>query len=123
MKIDVTSFDGQSAGSIELNDAIFGLEPREDLIARMVRYQLAKRRAGTHAVKNRAERSAGPARSSTSRRAPAAPVTALPPRERSSAAVAGPSVRLCAAMRHDLPKKVRQLALRMRCRRRPRTAA
>ncbi|MBM3609760.1 MAG: 50S ribosomal protein L4, partial [Alphaproteobacteria bacterium] len=55
MKINVTSVDGTSAGSIDLNDEIFGLEPRADLIARMIRYQLAKRRAGTHAVKNRAE--------------------------------------------------------------------
>ena len=55
MKIDVLSLDGQSAGSIELNDEIFGLEPRMDLIHRMIRWQLAKRRAGTHAVKNRAE--------------------------------------------------------------------
>ena len=45
MKIDITSLDGSSAGSIELDDEIFGLEPRTDLIARMVRYQLAKRRA------------------------------------------------------------------------------
>ena len=51
MKIDVLSLDGQSAGEIELNDEIFGLEPRMDLIHRMVRWQLAKRRAGTHAVK------------------------------------------------------------------------
>ncbi len=49
MKIDVTSLDGASAGSIELSDDVFGLEPRTDLIARMIRYQLAKRRAGTHA--------------------------------------------------------------------------
>ena len=55
MKIDITSLDGSSAGSVELQDDIFGLEPREDLIARMIRYQLAKRRAGTHAVKNRAD--------------------------------------------------------------------
>ena len=55
MKIDVTSFDGQAAGSIELSDDIFGLEPRADLIHRMIRWQLAKRRAGTHAVKNRAD--------------------------------------------------------------------
>ena len=55
MKFDITSLDGKSAGSIDLNDEIFGLDPREDLIARMVRYQLAKRRAGTHAVKNRAD--------------------------------------------------------------------
>jgi large subunit ribosomal protein L4 len=55
VKIDVTSFDGQTAGSIELSDEVFGLEPRADLIFRMIRWQLAKRRAGTHAVKNRAE--------------------------------------------------------------------
>jgi len=55
VKIDVTSFDGQTAGSIELSDEVFGLEPRADLIARYIRWQLAKRRAGTHAVKNRAE--------------------------------------------------------------------
>src|SRR5205807_5374193 len=55
MKIEITSLDGEAAGSMDLSDAIFGLEPREDLITRMVRYQLAKRRAGTHAVKNRAE--------------------------------------------------------------------
>ena len=48
MKVDITSLDGENAGSIDLDDAIFGLAPREDLIARMVRYQLAKRRAGTH---------------------------------------------------------------------------
>ena len=55
MKIDVTSIDGQNGGSIELSDEIFGLAPRQDLIARMIRYQLAKRQAGTHAVKGRAD--------------------------------------------------------------------
>ena len=55
MKIDVTSIDGAAAGSLELNDAIFGLEPRADLIARMVRWQLAKRQAGTHKTLGRAE--------------------------------------------------------------------
>ena len=44
-----------TAGSIDLDDAIFGLVPREDLIARMVRYQLAKRRAGTHQTLGRAD--------------------------------------------------------------------
>ena len=44
VKIDITSLAGEAAGSIDLDDAIFGLVPREDLIARMVRYQLAKRR-------------------------------------------------------------------------------
>jgi large subunit ribosomal protein L4 len=55
MELKVMSFDGKSAGSVQLPDAIFGLEPRTDLIQRCVVWQLAKRRAGTHKVKNRAE--------------------------------------------------------------------
>ena len=50
MKIDVTTFDGKKDGSVDLDDAIFGQEPRKDILHRMVRYQLAKRRAGTHQV-------------------------------------------------------------------------
>ncbi|WP_298353782.1 50S ribosomal protein L4 [Rhodoblastus sp.] len=110
MKIDITSLDGQAAGSIDLNDDIFGLEPREDLIARMVRYQLAKRRAGTHAVKNRAEisrtgkkmykqKGTGSARHGSGR----------VPQFRGGGRAFGPVVRSHA---HDLPKKVRALALR-----------
>jgi len=53
--LKVTTLDGKAAGSVTLPDAIFGLEPRADLIQRCVVWQLAKRRAGTHAVKNRAE--------------------------------------------------------------------
>jgi large subunit ribosomal protein L4 len=55
MELKVMSFDGEGAGSIDLPDAIFGLTPRADLIQRCVVWQLAKRRAGTHKVKNRAE--------------------------------------------------------------------
>jgi len=110
VKIDITSLDGASAGSIELDDAIFGLEPREDLIARMVRYQLAKRRAGTHAVKNRADiwrtgkkmykqKGTGGARHGSAR----------VPQFRGGGRAFGPVVRSHA---HDLPKKVRALALR-----------
>ena len=55
MQLNVTTLDGNEAGSVTLPDAIFGLEPRADLIQRCVVWQLAKRRAGTHAVKNRAE--------------------------------------------------------------------
>jgi large subunit ribosomal protein L4 len=55
MELQVTSLDGKKAGSVTLSDAIFGLEPRTDLIHRCVVWQLAKRRAGTHAVKNRAD--------------------------------------------------------------------
>jgi large subunit ribosomal protein L4 len=110
VKIDITSLDGQTAGAIDLSDDIFGLEPRADLIARMVRYQLAKRRAGTHAVKNRAEiartgkkmykqKGTGSARHGSAR----------VPQFRGGGRAFGPVVRSHA---HDLPKKVRALALR-----------
>jgi large subunit ribosomal protein L4 len=55
MELQVTTLDGKKAGSVTLSDAIFGLEPRSDLIHRCIVWQLAKRRAGTHAVKNRAD--------------------------------------------------------------------
>jgi len=55
MEFKVTTLDGKEAGSVTLNKDIFGLEPRVDLIQRCVVWQLAKRRAGTHAVKNRAD--------------------------------------------------------------------
>jgi len=57
MKTDVIKLDAAKAGSIELSDAIFGLEPRADILHRVVRYQLAKRQAGTHKVKTRSETS------------------------------------------------------------------
>ena len=55
MELKVTTLDGGEAGSVTLSDAIFGLDPRTDIIHRCVVWQLAKRRAGTHAVKNRAD--------------------------------------------------------------------
>jgi large subunit ribosomal protein L4 len=55
MELKVTTLDGKSAGSVTVPDAIFGLEPRPDILQRCVTWQLAKRRAGTHAVKNRAD--------------------------------------------------------------------
>jgi large subunit ribosomal protein L4 len=55
MELKVMSLDGKSAGSVSLSDDIFGLEPRTDILQRCVTWQLAKRRAGTHKVKNRAE--------------------------------------------------------------------
>lgn len=50
MKTQVIKLDASEAGEIELDDAIFGLEPRTDILHRMVRWQLAKRQAGTHSV-------------------------------------------------------------------------
>ena len=55
MKAKVLNWDAKSAGEIELSDAIFGLEPRGDLLQRVVVWQLAKRRAGTHKVLTRGE--------------------------------------------------------------------
>ena len=114
MKLDITSHDGATktgtAGSIELNDAIFGLEPRQDLIARMIRYQLAKRRAGTHQAKGRADiartgkklgkqKGSGGARHGSARA----------PQFRGGGRAHGPVSR---DHSHELPKKVRALALR-----------
>jgi large subunit ribosomal protein L4 len=55
MKLTVKTLEGADAGSIDLSDEIFGLDPRADILHRVVRWQLAKRRAGTHDVKNRGE--------------------------------------------------------------------
>jgi len=110
MKADVKTLTADTAGTIELSDAIFGLEPREDILHRMVRYQLAKRQAGTHKAKTRGEvnrtgkklgnqKGSGGARHG-SRRAGifVGGGKAFGPRPRSHAI--------------DLPKKVRALALK-----------
>jgi len=55
VKAKVLNLDASDAGEIELNDSIFGLEPRKDLLQRVVVWQLAKRRAGTHKVQTRGE--------------------------------------------------------------------
>src|ERR1700743_1842413 len=110
MKIDVTSIGGAAAGSLELNDEIFGLEPRQDLIARMIRWQLAKRQAGTHKTLGRAEihrtgkkmykqKGTGGARHGSAR----------VPQFRGGGRAMGPVVRSHAT---DLPKKVRAMALK-----------
>lgn len=53
MKLDVVTLDAGSAGSVDLAEEVFGLEPRKDILHRMVNYQLAKRQQGTHAAKER----------------------------------------------------------------------
>lgn len=55
MKTDVQTLDAKKAGSVDLSDDVFGLEPRADILHRMVNYQLAKRQAGTHSTKSRGE--------------------------------------------------------------------
>ncbi|MCG7391333.1 50S ribosomal protein L4 [Microvirga sp. ACRRW] len=110
MKLDITTLEGKKSGSVDLNEAIFGLEPRADLLARCVRWQLAKRQAGTHAVKNRSlvdrtrkkvykQKGTGSARHGA----------ASAPQFRGGGRAFGPQVRSHA---HDLPKKVRALALK-----------
>jgi large subunit ribosomal protein L4 len=55
MKLDVIKLDGGKAGSIDLDEALFGLEPRADILHRVVRWQRARAQAGTHSVLTRAE--------------------------------------------------------------------
>ena len=55
MELKVQTLEGKESGTVNLSDEIFGLKPRQDLIQRYIVWQLAKRRAGTHDVKNRAE--------------------------------------------------------------------
>ena len=55
MKTDVTTLEATKSGSVDLNESVYGLELRADLLHRMVNYQLASRQAGTHKTKNRSE--------------------------------------------------------------------
>ena len=111
MKLDVIKLDGGTAGSVELSDEIFDLEPRADILHRVVRWQRNKAQAGTHKVKTRSEvsystkkiyrqKGTGGARHG-SRKAPIF---------RKGCIDKGPTPRSHA---HDLPKKVRALGLKM----------
>ncbi|MHB1108875.1 MAG: 50S ribosomal protein L4 [Devosia sp.] len=110
MELQVTTLDGKAGGSVTLKDEIFGLEVRQDILHRMVRYQQLKAMAGTHDVKNRSEgvrtgrkfvkqKGSGGARHGD-RKAP---------QFRGGGRAFGPTPRSHAI---DLPKKVRALALR-----------
>ncbi|MEO8667898.1 MAG: 50S ribosomal protein L4 [Bauldia sp.] len=106
----VTSLDGKDAGSIALPEDIFGLEPRADIIQRMVRYQLSKRQAGTHKTKMRGEISATTKKMYKQKGTGGARHGAkTAPQFRGGGKAFGPVVRSHA---HDLPKKVRALALK-----------
>ncbi|MHA1569573.1 MAG: 50S ribosomal protein L4 [Alphaproteobacteria bacterium] len=110
IKCTIIDLQNKAAGEISLNEAVFGLDVRKDLLARMVNWQLAKRRAGTHKTKNVSEirgttkkpykqKGTGRARSGSLRS----------PQNRGGAVIFGPRVRSHA---FALPKKVRKLALR-----------
>jgi large subunit ribosomal protein L4 len=109
MQIEIKTLDGGSAGSTELPDEIFAAQPRKDIIARVVHWQLAKRRAGTHAVKGMGQvsgttkkpykqKGTGNARQGSLRS----------PQFRTGGVVHGPVVR---DHGFDLPKKIRRLGL------------
>ncbi len=111
MKLEVIDLDAAGAGEAELSDEIFGLEPRADILHRVVRWQLAKRQAGTHKVKGRSEvsystrkivrqKGSGGARHGDR----GAPIF------RKGGTYKGPTPRSHA---HDLQKKVRKLGLKM----------
>ena len=110
MELKITTLAGEAAGSVNVSDEIFGLEPRADIIQRCVKWQLAKRQRGTHKVKNRAEiartgktiyrqKGTGGARHGSARAN----------LFRGGGRSFGPVVRSHAI---DLPKKVRALALK-----------
>lgn len=110
MKCPVTTLENKSAGEIELNDAIFGLPARKDILARTVNWQLAKRRAGTHKVKTRGEISGSTRKVYRQKGTGNARIgSARTTQRRGGATVFGPVVR---DHSHDLPKKVRKLALK-----------
>ena len=110
MELAVTTFDGKSAGKIKVSDAIFGLEPRADLLQRMVRWQLSKRQQGTHDVKNRSEISRTTKKMYKQKGTGGARHGAMSaPQFRGGGRAFGPTPRSHA---HDLPKQVRALALR-----------
>jgi large subunit ribosomal protein L4 len=110
MELTITTLEGESAGSVTLPDAIFGLKPRPDLLQRCVTWQLSRRQAGTHKTKGRSEinrttkkmyrqKGTGSARHGA----------ASAPQFRGGGRAFGPVVRSHAI---ELPKKVRALALR-----------
>ena len=110
MKLDVIKLDGGKAGSVNLDDALFGLEPRADILHRVVRWQRNNAQAGTHKVKTRSEvkystkkiyrqKGTGGARHG----ARSAPIF------RGGGIYKGPTPR---SHGHELPKKVRALGLK-----------
>ena len=55
MKVDIIKIDGKKAGNISLKDHVFNIEPREDIMSRVVNWQLSKRRIGSHSVLSRSQ--------------------------------------------------------------------
>jgi large subunit ribosomal protein L4 len=110
MEFAITTLDGKAAGKIAVSEAVFGLEPRTDILHRMVRWQLAKRQQGTHDVKNRSEINRTTKKMYKQKGTGGARHGAMSaPQFRGGGRAFGPTPRSHA---HDLPKQVRALALR-----------
>lgn len=110
MDFNVKTLDGKDAGKVAVSDAIFGLEPREDILQRMVRYQLSKRQQGSHKALGRADINRTGARLYKQKgTGQARHHSARAPQFRGGGKAHGPVTR---THEHDLPKKVRALALR-----------
>ncbi|MEH6403344.1 MAG: 50S ribosomal protein L4 [Sneathiella sp.] len=110
MKVKVINLDNKAAGDIELAEEVFGLVPRADLLQRMVKFQLASRRSGTHKIKDVSEVSgtgAKPFAQKGTGRARQGQKRA--PHQRGGGVAHGPVLRSHA---HSLTKKVRKLALK-----------
>lgn len=110
MKMDVQTLAGKKSGSVDLSSDVFGQEPRKDILHRMVRYQLAKRQAGTHFVQERnhvkkTTKRIGRQKGGGTARHGNGSVSQF----RGGGKAHGPRVRSHA---HNLPKKVRAMALR-----------
>jgi len=111
MKVAVKTLDNKDAGEVTLDQEVFGVEVRNDLLHQMVNYQLAKRRAGTHKAQQRCDVTGTgkkPWKQKGSGRARAGDLKRT--QDRGGAVVHGPVVRSHAI---ELPKKVRRLALRI----------
>ncbi|UCA44570.1 50S ribosomal protein L4 [Pseudochrobactrum sp. XF203] len=110
MDLTITTLEGKDAGKVQLSEEIFGLEPRDDILQRVVLWQLARRQQGTHQTLTRGEVARTGAKmykqKGTGR---ARHHSARAPQFRGGGKAHGPVTRSHA---HDLPKKVRALALR-----------
>ncbi len=111
MQLDIINFDGKKVGSVELADSIFGLEPRADILHRVVTWQRAKSRAGTHAVKTVSDvQGSGKKAFKQKKTGNARQGERYNVHMRGGGVVHGPVVRDHSI---DLPKKIRSLGLKM----------
>mgnify|MGYP003467008805 FL=1 len=111
MQLDIINFDGKKVGSVELESSIFGLEPRADILHRVVTWQRAKSRAGTHAVKTVSDvQGSGKKAFKQKKTGNARQGERYNVHMRGGGVVHGPVVRDRSI---DLPKKIRSLGLKM----------